>query len=70
MEGLFFIILFFFTLSVLRSIFETKVVTIARKIGTCPPHTWRYKIQPETEDEYLVCEVCKILPGSNLKEEV
>lgn len=28
----------------------------------CPPHKWVYRKQPDSDDEYMVCELCGMLP--------
>lgn len=33
----------------------------------CPPHTWTYKNLGD-ENEYMVCETCKMLPGGQFEE--
>jgi hypothetical protein len=28
----------------------------------CPPHKWVYRKQPDSDEEYMVCELCGMLP--------
>jgi hypothetical protein len=42
--------------------------SISNKSTDCPPHKWIIKNEG-TPEEYLVCERCKILPGTDMKEE-
>jgi len=29
----------------------------------CPPHRWRSKKQPGSDQDYLQCEICEVFPG-------
>lgn len=40
-----------------------EIVTQKKQEAKCPPHSWVYQTQPGTDEEYLVCEKCKMLPG-------
>ncbi len=47
---------------------EDKLAEAERKRKSCPPHKWTYRIQPGTDDEYMICSNCGMLPGGYQSE--
>lgn len=39
-----------------------KNAAIPAKKPDCPPHRWIYRKQPDTEDEYMICDKCERMP--------
>jgi hypothetical protein len=38
-------------------------IASARQKEDCTLHKWAYRKQPGTDDEYMICENCGMLPG-------
>jgi hypothetical protein len=60
------VLIFFVIILVTRnavSVERKMIEDMKRKKGQCPPHKWFYRKQPGTDDEYMVCELCGMLPG-------
>ncbi len=62
-------ITFFFCLLIVGLIIKSMTSDIKPSNNSiCKGHTWVYK-NLGTDQEYMVCQVCHMLPGTDLKEE-
>jgi len=59
---------FFLALIIIGLFLKLTTSNIPVPSKECRGHTWVYKNQG-TDQEYMVCTKCKMLPGSDLKEE-
>jgi hypothetical protein len=42
---------------------EARIASARQKQQDCTLHKWTYRKQPGTDDEYMICENCGMLPG-------
>jgi hypothetical protein len=41
---------------------QQQAMALQKKKENCPPHKWVYRKQPDSDDEYMICDKCERFP--------